>query len=105
MFAGRGKTFVIWVDVMFSVLKILIYLNRTNGYRYYGKRSVGGYGDLEELEAIQERVSEMFHRASQIDGAQCVRRLICEVNAGSRLKYSVGYSGGMIIYSCVSFPI
>ena len=48
---------------------------------------------MEELEAIQERVSEMFHRASQIDGAQCVRRLICEVNAGSTLKYSVGYSG------------
>ena len=72
---------------MFPVHKIVIYFfYRT---RYYGKRSVGGYGDLEELEAIQERVSEMFHRASQIDGAQCVRRLICEVNAGSRLKYSV----------------
>ena len=97
MFAGRGKTFVKWVYVKFSVLKILIYFfNRTNGYRYYGKRSVGGYGDLEELEAIQERVSEMFHRAGQIDGAQCVRRLICEVNAGSRLKYSVGYSVGKV---------
>ena len=82
---------------MFSVPKILIYFfNRSNGYRYYGKRSVGGYGELEELEAIQERVSEMFHRASQIDGAQCVRRLICEVNAGSTLKYSVGYSGGEV---------
>ena len=49
---------------------------------------------MEELEAIQERVSEMFHRASQIDGAQCVRRLICEVNAGPRLKYSVGRVSG-----------
>ena len=51
---------------------------------------------MEELEAIQERVSEMFRQASQIDGAQCVRRLICEVNAGSRLKYSVGYSVGKV---------
>ena len=77
--------------------KILIhFFYRAIGYRYYGKRSVGGYGELEDLEAIQERVSEMFHRASQIDGAQCVRRLICEVNAGSRLKYSVGYSGGKV---------
>ena len=52
-----------------------------HGYYGYGKRSVDGYGDKEELEAIQEKVAEMFHRASQMDGEQCVRRLICEVNA------------------------
>ena len=65
--------------------------HRTFGYRRcYGKRSIGGYGaDSEELEALRERVAEMFHRASQIDDEQCGRRLICEVNAESNLETSV----------------
>ena len=60
-----------------------------HGYHEYGKRSVEGNGDLAELDAIQERVVEMFHRASQMDDEQCVRRLICEVNAESGPDHSV----------------
>ena len=60
-----------------------------HGYHGYGKRSVEGNGDLAELDAVNERVAEMFHRASQMDDEQCVRRLICEVNAESGPDNSV----------------
>ena len=64
-------------------------MDRTFGYRRYGKRSIEGNSSFEELEAVEERIAEMIRRASQMDGEQCVRRLICEVNAESSLEVSV----------------
>ena len=60
-----------------------------HGYHGYGKRSVEGNGDFAELDAVKEKVAEMFHRASQMDDEQCVKRLICEVNAESGPDHSV----------------
>ena len=55
----------------------------------FGKRSTEDVNDWEELGGILEKVTELFHRASQLDDEQCVQRLICEVNSDSVMYDSV----------------
>lgn len=45
---------------------------------HYGRRST--IEDLDD-EGIPNEIVDLFYRASQMDDEQCVRRLICEVNA------------------------
>merc|ERR1712038_808137 len=49
----------------------------------FGKRSTEDDNHWEALDSIQEKITELFHRASQLDDEQCVQRLICEVNSDS----------------------